>query len=126
VPSDHPPNDRATELAEIVNRIRAILLGDESDGSETKQEIPITAPENAPHVESPEPQPDIGAARARLLRLVILADKVFGDPAKRVDWLTKPLFGGRSVADLIEDDKLGTRFEEALNRIYAEGRDGKG
>jgi len=131
VPSANTPSERATELAEIVSRIRAILLGDGSDGPESKPDKDVGAPPAAPEVApapkvtEPETQASIDPGRARLLRLVILADKVFGNPEKRVNWLTQPLFDGKSVVQLIDGGELGARFEDALHRIYEESQDAR-
>ena len=123
MPSARTPDERDTDLADVIRQIREILSDDGSNSS--KEEKPKNRPETptpeAEHhkaAESQEPSlPAPGNERANLIRLIILADQVFGDFNKRVQWLNEPIFNGMSVLQLAGNARLAAQFEEALRQI---------
>jgi hypothetical protein len=102
--------DREAKLAEIVAKIRHILVGD--------------APQETVKAVAPEPpQPVLtGISVGRAHRLTLLANHVFGDEDKACIWLTEPQekFGGKSVLQLAENPAVADHIEEALRRIHEE------
>jgi Protein of unknown function (DUF2384) len=102
--------DREAKLAEIVAKIRHILVGD------APQDI-VEAVEPVP------PQPVLtGINVGRAHRLTLLANHVFGDEDKACIWLTEPQerFGGKSLMQLAENPEVADHIEEALRRIHEE------
>lgn len=103
-------SDREAKLAEIVTKIRHILVGDD--------------PQNIVGEMAPEsPQPVVsGISVGRAHRLTLLANHVFGDEDKSCIWLTEPQerFGGKSLMQLAENPAVADHIEEALRRIHEE------
>ncbi|ARJ64580.1 conserved protein of unknown function [Magnetospirillum sp. XM-1] len=102
--------DREAKLAEIVAKIRQILVGDDPQGI-----VETVTPE--------PPQPVLtGISVGRAHRLTLLANHVFGDEDKACIWLTEPQerFGGKSLMQLAENPAVADHIEEALRRIHEE------
>ncbi|KIL96661.1 hypothetical protein A6A04_20805 [Paramagnetospirillum marisnigri] len=102
--------DREAKLAEIVAKIRQILVGDDPRGI-----VETVTPE--------PPQPVLtGISVGRAHRLTLLANHVFGDEDKACIWLTEPQerFGGKSLMQLAENPAVADHIEEALRRIHEE------
>ena len=100
---------REAKLAEIVAKIRHILVGDNQQK---------TAAETAPELQ----QPTTGISVIRAHRLTLLANHVFGDEDKACKWLTEPheKFGDESLLQLAENPAIADHLEEALRRIHEE------
>ena len=102
--------DREAKLAEIVAKIRQILVGDDPQGI-----VETVTPE--------PPQPVLtGISVGRAHRLTLLANHVFGDEDNACVWLTEPQerFGGKSLMQLAENSAVADHIEEALQRIHEE------
>jgi len=102
-------SDREANLAEIVNKIRVLLTGDDPPVSE-------------PTSESAIPTENDALVSARVQRLTVLAHQVFGDEAKARAWLTEPQphFRGKSILQLASHEVVARQIEEALRRIDEE------
>ncbi len=102
--------DREAKLAEIVAKIRQILVGDD--------------PQDIAEATPPEPKKPVvtGISVGRAHRLTLLANHVFGDEDKACTWLTEPQerFGGNSLMQLAENPAVADHIEEALRRIHEE------
>jgi hypothetical protein len=102
--------DREAKLAEIVAKIRQILVGDD--------------PQDIVEAVAPKPpQPVLtGISVGRAHRLTLLANHVFGDEDNACVWLTEPQerFGGKSLMQLAENSAVADHIEEALRRIHEE------
>ncbi|CAA7626808.1 MbcA/ParS/Xre antitoxin family protein [Magnetospirillum sp. UT-4] len=93
-------DDREANLAEITNRIRALLVGEgtrQGEAQASRDEV----------------------VKRSIQRLTVLANHVFGDEAKARIWLTQPQpdFQGRSILQLAEHESTATQIEEALHKI---------
>ena len=95
--------EQDANLAEIVDKIRILLTGDNSPASE-----PASAVD--------------GLVSTRIQRLSVLAQQVFGDEAKAQIWLNEPQphFGGKSILQLASREDVVRQIEEALRRIDEE------
>lgn len=97
--------EQDANLAEIIDKIRILLTGDNSSASEPASVVD-------------------DLLSARIQRLTVLAQQVFGDEAKAQAqvWLTEPQphFRGKSILQLASRGDVARQIEEALRRIDEE------
>ncbi|CAA7622413.1 conserved hypothetical protein [Candidatus Terasakiella magnetica] len=103
VRSTEMAREQDANLAEIIDKIRILLTGDNSSASEPASVVD-------------------DLLSARIQRLTVLAQQVFGDEAKAQVWLTEPQphFRGKSILQLASRGDVASQIEEALRRIDEE------
>ena len=103
VRSTEMAREQDANLAEIIDKIRILLTGDNSSASDSASVVD-------------------DLLSARIQRLTVLAHQVFGDEVKAQVWLTEPQphFRGKSILQLASRGDVARQIEEALRRIDEE------